>query len=227
MDGVTDGEFATDSKKIRFSFQNTQQEEFVSSVYSAADETTQKEIERLQISQGIFPTCKSGCYHCCGQHILVSIAESQALVHYIQREFSPTQIENLKFKTQQWHLWDELRRGPLQENQGDESLDFAADHYCPVLVNGRCSVYPMRPLICRTHLVSSEPSACRPIHDPQSIAKNPTGYPSVLVATHPYVLQLKEQIEKSGLDYCNSMMLLAHGLAIEMKWDFALPPEFR
>ncbi len=47
---------------------------------------------------------------------------------------------------------------------------------CPFLIDGECSIYPVRPLMCRTHQVDQAPELCE--SNPQR-----TGSPLVLLET--------------------------------------------
>ncbi len=225
MDVIAEGEFAAGSDKFGIDLLNTRQENFVNRVYTSVDEATGHELNRLYVEDGILPTCKPGCFHCCGQHILTNSAEAKALAHYIKREFSIDQIDDLKIRTQKWHEWDETRPGRQHDIHIDEQFAFSAyHHYCPMLVEGECSAYPMRPLICRTHFVCSDPIACRPFYDPESIEDHPVALASVIVATNPVSVRIRDSIEKPGFNFYSSTMLLPHWLAIEMNWDFAISP---
>ncbi|MCG6910453.1 MAG: hypothetical protein LJE94_10065 [Deltaproteobacteria bacterium] len=202
------------------------QKDFVSSVYSSVDEAAGCELNRLYIEEGKISTCKRGCFYCCGQHILTNIAEAQALGHFIKQELSLCQIEDLRIRTQKWHEWDKMRRGRRDAAHSVEQLASPAYHYCPLLVEGECSVYPMRPLTCRTHFVCSDPSACRHASDPGSVEDDPTALATVLEVTNPFSAKIGDRIKITGLDYTKSIMLLPHWLAIEMNWGFAISPQF-
>jgi Fe-S-cluster containining protein len=223
---ATDVEFAAGSKTPGIDLLNARHERFVNSVYTAVDEAAGRELNRLYVKEGITPTCGPGCFYCCGQYILTNIAEAQALAHYIQREFSSGQIHALKIRTRQWHQWDAIRPCRPPAIRIDAPFTFPDYLYCPMLVKGQCSAYPMRPLICRTHFVCSDPPACRPSHDPESIEDTPAALASVITATIPYSAMMKDRIENEGFDFRGSIMLLPHWLAIEMKWEFAISPQF-
>jgi Fe-S-cluster containining protein len=221
--GVVGGKsFTTGSGKFDIPLQKN----FISSVYSSVDEAVGCELKRLYVEEGIISTCKRGCFFCCQQHILTNIAEVQALGHFIKHELSLCQIENLRIRTQQWHEWDEIRIGRRRAAHSDEQFSLSAYHYCPLLVEGECRVYPMRPLICRTHFVCSSPSACRDASDPKSVEYNPKALSTVLEVTSPFSSRIKDRIENTGLNYSRSIMLLPHWLAIEMNWNFAISPQF-
>jgi hypothetical protein len=205
----------------------TPQERFVNSVYSSADETIACELDRLSSEDGIIPTCKMGCCHCCRYHILMDIAEAHTLGQYVKRELSADQINDLQMRTHQWHEWDNSRPGRHSSTKVDERTDLSNyDRCCPLLVNGACMAYPVRPIVCRSHFVSSHPRLCRAVHEPESREDAPVVLTSIKTATSPFSKALKDHIEKAGVDFSRSTMLLPQWLAIEMNWDFAISLSF-
>ena len=188
------------------------------------DEAIRRELSRLRSEDGVIPTCKLGCCHCCRQHIIANIAEANALVQYIKREFSIDQIYGLRLRTQQWHKWDDIKAGRYSSTNINQKIALSDDYnlYCPLLVEGACSAYSMRPVICRTHFVCSNPSSCRQLSDPESIDGNPLALKTVVMAANQSSLVLRDSIESAGLDFNQSIMLLPHWLANAMGWDFTI-----
>ncbi len=197
-------------------------EKFVSGVYALVDAAVARELDRLRSEEGIIPSCQSGCDHCCRYHIVMNIAEAQALAHYIRREFSAEQIDELRLRTHQWHEWDNSQPGRPSPIITEQTNLSNYDPGCPLLVNGTCSVYPVRPVVCRAHFVSSHPRYCRAVNDPGSTEDAPLVLKSVVTAVSPLVMAIREQIENAGLDFSRSNMLLPQWLAIEMGWNFAI-----
>lgn len=198
------------------------EENFVSTVYSSVDAATSCELDRLRSEDGIVASCRPGCCHCCRYHILTNIAEAQALAQYVRRELSAGQIDELRLRTRQWHEWDNSRPGrPAAIVDGQTDLS-SYEHCCPMVVNGTCSVYPVRPVVCRAHFVSSPPGFCCAANDPDSTEAAPVVLKSVVSAAGPFTMAIREHIEEAGLDFSRSMMLLPQGLAVEMGWDFAI-----
>lgn len=198
------------------------QEDLVNNIYPLVDAAVACELERLRSEEGIIPSCRPGCDHCCRYHIVMNIAEARTLAHYIRRELSAEQIADLRIRTHQWHEWDNSRPGrpsPIITAQTDLSK---YDHCCPLLVDGTCSVYPVRPVVCRAHFVSSHPRYCCAVNDPESTEDVPVVLKSIVEAVSPFVIAIREQIENTGLDSSRSNMLLPQWLAIEMGWDFAI-----
>lgn len=198
------------------------QEKFVSGVYASMDEAIRGELVRLRSEDGVIPTCKLGCYYCCRQHILTNIAEAYALVQYIKRKFSIDQVYELRLRTQQWHKWDDINAGRHPSTEINQKLALSGDHnlYCPLLMEGACNAYAMRPAICRTHFVCSDPSLCRQLNDPKFLNGNPSALKTVVVAASQSSLLLRDRIDSAGLDFKQSIMLLPHWLADAMGWNF-------
>lgn len=201
----------------------TPQEKFVNCVYSSLDEAIACGLDQLRSGDGIIPTCTCGCSHCCRNHIVTNVAEAHALAQYIKREFSIGQISSLLIRTKQWHEWNDYRPGSYPSANIREQTDLSSyDHCCPLLVNGTCSAYPVRPVVCRTHFVCSDPQSCRrAVNDPGYTKNPPAKITSVVTAARPFAKAISDHIEATGVDSCRTMMLLPHSLAIEMGWDFA------
>ncbi|MFO7708438.1 MAG: hypothetical protein R6V84_09725 [Desulfobacterales bacterium] len=196
----------------------------VAGVYAAVDEAAGREIARLKREEGIVPSCRRGCSGCCcGQHIQTNALEAHVLGRFIKRTFSPRQIEGLKRRTHAWHLTDEARRGRPGDAIIHEEYLPSDTLCCPMLVEQVCSAYQVRPVICRTHYVSSNPSACQPPNGRHPAGDAPVTLTSIIEATSPLADALRAGIETTGCDYSRSIMLLPHWLAIELGWDLSEP----
>ena len=199
------------------------EESFVNGVYFSVDEATASELDRLLSDENIVPTCTVGCSHCCRYHILTNSAEAHTLAQYVKRELSVDQRNDLRVRTQQWHEWDNSRPGRYQSANIDKETDLSNyEHCCPLLVDGACIVYPVRPVVCRTHYSSSPPQSCYAAIDPKSTQDSPKVLTSVVTASNAASMAIRDRIESEGLDFSRSMMLLPNWLAIEMGWDFAI-----
>ena len=225
MNLIDHGKSRTGTEEFGADLPMTREESFVKAVYSSVDEAVARVLDRLCSETGVIPSCKLGCCHCCRYHIVMNIAEARTLAQYVKREFSPKQRKDLRMRTQRWHEWhDSLRGGcPSADMAGQTGLSHY-DPYCPLLVNGACSAYGVRPVVCRTHFVSSHPLSCHAANDPESTEESPLVIEVVVTVTDPFSRAMKDHIEQAGLDYSRSMTLLPQGLAIQMGWDFAVSP---
>jgi hypothetical protein len=225
MSLIDKGQFRMETEKVGSDLPMTPEENFVKAVYFSVDEAVARTLHRLHTETGIVPACKLGCCHCCRYRIVINIAEVRTLAQYVKREFSPEQRQALRRRAQQWHEWDDSLRG--RSPSADRAGQTDPPHYdpcCPLLVNGACSAYGVRPVVCRAHFVSSHPLSCQAANDPETAEESPRVIELFVTETNPFSMAMKEYIEKTGLDYSRSMTLLPHGLAIEMGWDFALSP---
>jgi hypothetical protein len=214
--------FGMRSEKCGVHIPTTPQEQFVKRIYASVDEATTLGLQRLRSETGTLPTCKLGCSHCCRHHILMNSAEAHTLAQYIRREWSAGQIDDLRMRTQQWHEWDNARPGRYPTDVAARTDLSKYEPCCPLLVNDACSAYTVRPVVCRTHYVSSPVSACRASNDPHATQEAPVALTAIVTAAGPHVLSMRHHIESSGADFSRSVMLLPHGLAVEMEWDFAI-----
>jgi Fe-S-cluster containining protein len=197
----------------------TAREVFVTGVYCAVDAAADRELVRLKHAEGIVPSCRQGCCNCCrGQHIQTNIVEAHALGQYIKRNFSRRQIIDLRQRTLAWHAREAFRRGQPGMALTPPADDFESTLCCPLLVDRACSAYPVRPVICRTHFVSSDPCACRPPAEHHPADPVPHVLTSVIAASADGAMALRAAIEKTGRDYSRTIKLLPHWLAIEMGW---------
>jgi Fe-S-cluster containining protein len=217
------GNIGMDTEKFGTEIRSSLQKDFANGVYASVDEATACELDRLRSQDGIIPACKLGCCHCCRYLIVTNIVEARALAQYIKLEFSSQQVKELRIRTRQWHEWDQSRRAGVPSASIDGRTDLSSyDHGCPLLVDGACSAYSVRPVVCRTHFVNSIALACRSAIDPESAEDPPATLMSVVKAASPFAEAVRDHIEKMGLDFSRSVMLLPHWLAIEMGWEFAL-----
>lgn len=103
-------------------------------------------------------TCKEGCSHCCKLPATATVPELVPVVEYLINRC------------------DWLRRKPALERDLNKQLaEFAAIDIldkqareaffrrqlpCVFLKDGRCEIYPVRPAVCRYHMVVSPPENC-------------------------------------------------------------------
>jgi Fe-S-cluster containining protein len=202
-------------------------ERFVRDAYADLDRVTAERLVRLGREEGVRPSCRAGCSHCCQHYILTNRAEAHALGQYVKREFSRGQIRALRGRTRQWHDWEAYRAGrqAASRRRAPRASFPPYIHRCPLLVASRCSAYPARPATCRTHFVSSPPRFCHDANDPATRTSAPTCIAAVAEAADPFAQAVRAQIEKAGYDYTRSILLLPHWLATEMGWDFSSPTE--
>lgn len=109
--------------------------------------------------------CGPGCAHCCVVNVAVLQPEAVTMVDYLQRKLSASQLLDLERKIGELYAgirWlDEEER--IRWQQSCALLDEA----------GSCSVYPVRPLLCRG-MTSIDPEACRQTIELLPLGEAPT-----------------------------------------------------
>lgn len=107
--------------------------------YALSDAAVRADIERETARRGAPPACRAGCHVCCvGQVVPVSDFEVLGL----------------------WWFCAELLDPAVQARLRVNLLAQEVTPACPFLLDGACSVYPLRPFVCRQHYVFGQP--CRP-----------------------------------------------------------------
>jgi Fe-S-cluster containining protein len=112
--------------------------------------------------------CQEGCAWCCYQLVGTTAPEVFRIADYLQKHFTPEELQAVQ---DQIVRRDEQRKG-LRDDRWS-----AARLPCPLLVDNRCSVYPVRPVTCRG-FNSSDARLCErwvkrrervevPIYEPQ------------------------------------------------------------
>lgn len=102
--------------------------------------------------------CRPGCFYCCKQFAPATVAEGVAVVAWMEQQ--PREWwEDIYQKMNEW--WSRYFRevypkvNPKVEGGADvrpEAVVYLeAGLFCPFLVDGRCGIYPVRPILCRTY----------------------------------------------------------------------------
>jgi len=95
--------------------------------------------------------CRKGCDHCCHLTVLADAATVIRIADYVHETFDPAQRTLLDMRL----IAYEDRAEKM--TQAERSRTRIA---CPLLVDGSCSVHPVRPLICRS-FNSYDAESCR------------------------------------------------------------------
>ena len=119
--------------------------------------------------------CKPGCSACCSHYVTASLQEAEAIVHFLYE--NPEQLEQF---LNQWRGWKERTEGEkrfvavdrlkagVKNGDGLSFVEFdnAQDIYrrldiaCPFLIENRCIIYPVRPMVCVNLASLTPPENC-------------------------------------------------------------------
>lgn len=93
--------------------------------------------------------CRAGCTSCCRFWVEIGPLEAIEIAHYLRAEGRDTPALRLKLEA----------AGKLMEAKSHAAF-WALGRFCALLVDGRCSVYPVRPVACRLHNSVTDPKTC-------------------------------------------------------------------
>jgi Fe-S-cluster containining protein len=111
-----------------------------------------------EATRALVSSCKPGCSACCDQHVLVTRLEAELIVHNMRARYGAGELVRVAASCQE--------RLALAGMGMDAWWN--ARLTCPLLGEDlRCKVYNVRPSVCRSHNVRSEPGLCgvRPVED--------------------------------------------------------------
>jgi len=107
---------------------------------------------RLDAAEEAHIACKAGCGICCMVNVAVLFPEAVAIVGYLNRHFNKSEAALLKARVAE--LYRQIR-------WLDEEERLFLRQPCAFLdERGSCSIYPVRPLLCRS-VTSIDPEDCR------------------------------------------------------------------
>ena len=178
-------------------------------VYQGCDEAGTRKLAELAAT-GVTPTCAVGCAHCCNLEIPISRAEGETIVAWLTAERSAEEVDRIRERLRGWLAWYRTEY-PALVASGLSRVDTFFRHApnCALLEDNRCGAYPVRPVSCRNHYVSSPVSEC----DPTIGSGDPEVMLAVARATYDHVIEIKRVIEQQGGDHLASIHLLPEWLA--------------
>jgi len=124
-------------------------------------------------------SCSKGCWFCCSQHVGASLEECDAIVYWLHLHQDVREGFMARYPAWRSRLCEHEAVFQQVSQAGSVSMsrphdlpareEFMqkAENYgqlnvlCPFLDHGICSIYPVRPLVCATHVVVSPPDQCK------------------------------------------------------------------
>lgn len=114
--------------------------------------------------------CRAGCIHCCYLRVVAFPHEIIAIYFFLKRTQTKEQLHKVSGEIAKQYKVIQ----PLSENE-----HFTTNIECPLLMNGRCSVYPVRPIACSGYHSISE-AHCRDSNEhPEIMGVENGGIPMV------------------------------------------------
>lgn len=91
------------------------------------------------------PACRAGCAYCCNYKVEASALELLAIGEFVASRFGPERIRGITERAER------NVREAAGLSYGEQR---ASNQPCPLLIDGQCSVYEVRPSMCRNFLVA-------------------------------------------------------------------------
>lgn len=147
--------------------------------------------EEITKTDGVDTACHAGCSYCCHFRVEAQPADIFGIADYIRQRFQQSEIDALVERLRS-HVASIAGLSPSQHE--------ARNTPCPLLVEGRCSVYTARPLTCRRfHSLSVD--RCKLSYEhPENTELLPLYHQRLFQAGAINAQTIKEAYQRSGFD---------------------------
>ena len=106
-------------------------------------------------SRGEKILCDEECNDCCFTRKFCTLSEGARISDYMYSHFSPEEFENFRLRVE--HATSCLAKLRSDDACVNESVFYRNGGLeCPFLKNGRCAIYRVRPIDCRTQIVTDK-----------------------------------------------------------------------
>lgn len=186
--------------------------ESLEKVVSKLDKMVEREVTGMhQKGPAIFgaaykpAACKAGCWFCCTQPVTLPIPEVLRIAHHIRDNWSPEELAALKERLASY-------RAALESNM-KEQKGRKLRHICPLLQEEKCSVWEVRPIVCRGYN-STDVNVCikkkdDPVNDPPVPA---SGVQQMIAQRIRHGMQIALHHHRLQPDMCDLSLGLAFAL---------------
>lgn len=104
-------------------------------------------------------TCRPGCHHCCNLPASMALSEAVAIADHLMASSDWPERRRELEKACRGQV--NLMAGLDLFNKANREAFFMRQVPCIFLSDGKCSVYPVRPLVCRLHYAVTPPENCK------------------------------------------------------------------
>lgn len=141
------------------------------------DKTVLRQIEKtvetvhqnMEARIGPLPkACHKGCGTCCHQIVDALSWEESLIISFLKHEMPAKQKMQVRANLKFWFKnFNEATRPADRSSPLDlDEISAVRDVFrkkripCPFLINAQCSIYQVRPVVCRSHIVLTNPQEC-------------------------------------------------------------------
>lgn len=135
--------------------------------------------------------CRPGCAYCCHYKVVAHAVEIIAIRQYVLARLPAAEIKG---------LLERVKRNAVQAHGLSREDHLMLNQPCAFLLDGKCAVYPVRPLRCRSYH-AREVAGCKHLHEHPQDMSTPTSFiPEVFNATYGMSEGFHRAIAEAGLD---------------------------
>jgi Fe-S-cluster containining protein len=135
-------------------------------------------------------SCRKGCAWCCHQSVMILPGEAMVLAEWIKNSCNEPEREEIIQRLKKRNQITSCMKAP-------EFIHFKMA--CAFLSEDSCSVYPVRPLSCRSFISSSESSCREEFYDPYNLNLFPKLYELPLQVSRNLNKGISAYLEEQGL----------------------------
>ena len=135
--------------------------------------------------------CKAGCSYCCHYKVGARAEEVFQIVDYVRTRFSAPRLQRLQE--------DVARNAATMRGQTSEE-QVAANLPCPLLDNGQCSVYAVRPASCRKFHATDVAGCKQSFDEPDNLVIPHSMVPGLLHTGDAHLKGLRQAFADAGYD---------------------------
>ncbi len=121
--------------------------------------------------------CLKGCSYCCYHPIYVTQLEGSYVEDHLITNIGLSLFETIQGQWLEWYNKCERRNlffnypeFHIKERIDRDNKYYMSDIKCPFLINRECTIYDVRPIICRTYFVKKNPEYCKSRLEPDKEA---------------------------------------------------------
>ena len=135
--------------------------------------------------------CKSGCWYCC--HFLVEARAEEVLqiADYVNSRFTKEQVQQLR---------ERLANNAAILHQMSREQQLSANLPCAFLQGGKCSVYNIRPMRCRSFHAVDVTSCKQAYEQPENLDIKSSLLPQLLYTAEAHIKGSRQAFEQAGYD---------------------------
>jgi Fe-S-cluster containining protein len=135
--------------------------------------------------------CRAGCTWCCYFTVDVRAAEVFRILDFIERSFTPEETAR---------VYAEVRANSSSLRKLDQGERVTRNVKCPLLNEGRCTVYEARPQSCRNYHATNVAGCRQSYEEPENLDIDPDFAPGVYQAGGAHVEALSSAMSRAGYD---------------------------